>query len=153
MQAWHAGQFLHNNDLLPYQFPMSALSSNFLTFYSSYLVHHAGDLIALGSKSGSKASLRHPPSADSDDSSKPSKQSGSLGTGGNPAKKFKASGSGENSGGLFSDPIRVSQVSQPGATSSKQQSSSSKSTHSASPQPSAVGTTQHIIEGMCLREV
>ena len=113
-----------------------------------FVVHHAGDLIALGSKpSGSKASLRHPVS-DSDDPAKPSKSSSTLNVaaGGNPSKKFKAAASGDNSGVLFSDPIRVSQVSQPAVS---KQASSSKGSHSQSPQPSGGSGAQQIIEGDC----
>ncbi len=108
-------------------------------------MHHAGDLIALGSKSsGSKSSLRHPAS-DSDDSTKPSKSSSTLNVaGGNPSKKYKPASSGDNSGGLFSDPIRVSQVSQQAVS---KQASSSKGSHSQSPQPSGGSGTQQIIEG------
>ena len=79
---------------------------------------HAGDLIALGSKSGSsKSTLRHP---DRDDS-KPSKTTASSGPSASivpPPKKFKATISESSGGGLFSDPIRVSQVgsSQPSKT-------------------------------------
>ena len=120
-------------------------------FYPSFctagyppLVHHAGDLIALGSKPSSSKSLRHTP-ADIDDSGKPSKSSNS--SGGNPSKKFKpAAVSSDNSGGLFSDPIRVAQVGQQAAAIGKQVPSS-KSSHGHSPQPSSVVSTQQIIEG------
>ncbi len=80
---------------------------------------HAGDLIALGSKSGgSKSTLRHP---DRDDL-KPSKTTPSSGPSASsvpPPKKFKGTTSeSSGGGGLFSDPIRVSQVgsSQPSKT-------------------------------------
>ena len=79
-----------------------------------------------------------------EDSAKPLKSSSGLIAGGNPPKKFKsATVPGDNSGGLFSDPIRVSQVSQ----STAKQATSSKSSHVPSPQPSTgVGAAQ-IIEG------
>lgn len=105
-------------------------------------MHHAGDLIALGSKSSvSKAPSRHPAS-DSDDSAK---SSSTLAAAGNSAKKFKPAASSDNPGGLFSDPIRVSQVGQPG--SSGKQVSSGKGSHGLSPQPSGGSGTQQIIEG------
>lgn len=112
-------------------------------------VHHSGDLIALGptKPSSSKSSLRHPGSSDSDDLSKPSKSSTTLASGGNPPKKFKAAITGDNSGGLFSDPIRVSQVSQAAGSAGKP-SSSVKGSHGVSPQPGAgTATAQQIIEG------
>lgn len=114
-------------------------------FLFPFSVHHAGDLIALGSKpSGSKPSLRHPAS-DSDDSAKPSKSSSTLNiAGGNPPKKHKPAVSSDNSGGLFSDPIRVSQVSQQAV--SKQ--TSNKASHTQSPQPSVGSGIQQIIEGL-----
>ncbi len=108
-------------------------------------MHHAGDLIALGSKSSSsKSSLRHPGS--DDDLTKAPKQSSSTVVA--PAKKFKPSPSGENAGNLFSDPIRVSQVSQLAGTSGKQSSSSKGSHGSSSPQPGIVSGPQQIIEGI-----
>lgn len=90
--------------------------------------------------------MRHPTS-DSDDSAKPAKSSSTLNVaGGNPSKKFKpASSGGDNSGGLFSDPIRVSQVSQQAVS---KQTSSSKGSHSQSPQPSGGSGAQQIIEGL-----
>lgn len=105
-------------------------------------------MIALGSKpSGSKPSLRHADTGD--ETTKPSKSSGSIMTGGNPPKKFKpATGnSGDNSGGLFSDPIRVSQVSQQ-ATATGKQAPPSKTSHGPSPQPSGLVAVQQIIEGI-----
>lgn len=70
-------------------------------------------------------------------------------TGGNPPKKFKPATavSGDNSGGLFSDPIRVSQVNQQSTATSKQ-STSSKTSHGVSPQPSGPVAAQQIIEGV-----
>lgn len=119
-----------------------------LAFFVYISAPHAGDLIALGSKpSGSKPSLRHVDTGD--EPAKPSKASGGLIAGGNPPKKFKsAANSGDNSGGLFSDPIRVSQVSQQ-ATAAVKQVSSSKTSHGPSPQPSGpTAAGQQIIEGM-----
>lgn len=108
-------------------------------------MHHAGgDLIALGSKATSKTSLRHPGS-ESDDLSKPSKSSSTLVAGGNPAKKFKPAASGENTGGLFSDPIRVSQVGPQSGSSGKQTTSTRG--HGPSPQPGTGSSQQPIIEG------
>ncbi len=111
-----------------------------------FSVPHAGDLIALGSKtSGTKPSLRHA-APESEDSAKPSKSSAA---GGNPSKKFKSSAiSGDNAGGLFSDPIRVSQVSQQAVSVAGKQAPS-KSSHGLSPQPSGPTATQQIIEGAC----
>lgn len=79
----------------------------------------AGDLIALGSKPGApKSALRH---EQLEDSKKPG---GSSAPGGiPPAKKHKvAPTSGDSSGGLFSNPIMVSQVS--GSSSSPMSKSS-----------------------------
>lgn len=78
----------------------------------------AGDLIALGSKPGApKSALRH---EQLEDSKKPG---GNSAPGIPPAKKHKvAPVSGESSGGLFSNPIMVSQVS---ASSSSPMSKSS----------------------------
>ena len=99
----------------------------------------AGDLIALGSKpSGVKSSsLRH----DRDDS----KLGGSSKSSGGPsAKKFKASpATNEGSGELFSDVIRVSQITQPQPTTKTSQSLTSKQQSSTS---SSAGGPQ-IIEG------
>ena len=84
---------------------------------------HTGDLIALGSKSGSSKS-RH---SDRDDA-KPSTTSlkstpsgvSSSSSSVPPVKKFKVTPVADSSaGGLFSDPIRVSQVSQSQPPSSK----------------------------------
>ncbi len=99
------------------------------------------DLIALGSKP-SKSS-RHSV-AEPDEAPKSSKPSG-LSSSSNPAKKFKPAPSGD-SAGLFSDPIRVSHVTQPSSSASKQVSSG-KGSQGHSPQPSAVNTSQQLIEG------
>ena len=107
-----------------------------------FKVPHAGDLIALGSKSSAK--LRHS-GPDVDDTAKTLKTSNTL-AGGNPPKKFKPATSGETSGGLFSDPIRVTQASQQLGSSGKP--GSSKVVHGKSPQPVGVSTTQQIIEGV-----
>ena len=66
-----------------------------------------GDLIALGSKSGApKLALRH------EQLEEGKKPGGSSAPGGPPVKKLKTTPStGESSGGLFSNPIIVSQVS------------------------------------------
>ena len=115
-------------------------------------VPHAGDLIALGSKPSSSKSLRHTPT-DSDDAIKSSKVPN---PGGNPSKKFKAAvASNDSPGGLFSDPIRVSQVSQQAAAAAAaavaggKQAPSKGGSHSVSPQPSTIAAPLQIIEGMC----
>lgn len=104
-------------------------------------------MIALGSKpSSSKSSLRH---IEGEEAAKPLKSSSGLISGGNPPKKFKSAAvSGDNSGGLFSDPIRVSQVSQQAGGAGKQ-ATPSKSSHASSPQPSNVSGAPQIIEGWC----
>ena len=117
------------------------------------VVHHAVDLIALGSKPSSKSSLRHSTGPDGEDApsktTKPSGLSSSSTASSNPAKKFKPAPSSDSSG-LFSDPIRVSQVSQQSggvsATSAKQ-GSSGKGSQSHSPQPGVGSVSQQIIEG------
>ena len=111
---------------------------------SNLLVHHSGDLIALGSKpTSSKSSSRHsiPDGEDSSKSAKPP----SLAAAGIPSKKFKPAPPGDT-GVLFSDPIKVSQVSQQSGVLAKQ-GSSVKGSQSHSPQPSVGIGTQQIIEG------
>ena len=103
----------------------------------------AGDLIALGSKPGApKSALRHEQLEDS------KKTGGSSAPGVPPAKKHKPTpSSGDNTGGLFSNPIMVSQVStsSPGSMSKSNTGVGSKVMSQQSGQSGSSGT--QMIEG------